>query len=78
MQGLLPSYFATGGMQVQINVCNGETLRKAMEKLEDYRSPVVCVGGYSEYFVNMSCALQQEILLRTEQAMLRALFCTTA
>jgi formate C-acetyltransferase len=68
MRSLLEAYFATGGMQLQINVCDGETLRKAMEHPEAYRSLVVRVGGYSDYFVNLSRALQEEILLRTEQA----------
>ena len=39
-----------------------------MEHPEAYRSLVVRVGGYSDYFVNLSRALQEEILLRTEQA----------
>lgn len=62
---LLQSFFARGGMQVQINVCDVETLKKAMQEPEKYRSLVVRVGGYSAYFTSLSSALQKDIIERT-------------
>lgn len=67
IQRLLQEYFHGGGMQLQINVCDGKILREALAQPEKYRSLVVRVGGYSDYFVNLSPKLQQEIIERTEQ-----------
>ena len=46
---------------------NAEILKKAMENPDEYRSLIVRVGGYSDYFVNLSPTLQKEIISRTEQ-----------
>lgn len=67
IRALFEQFFAQGGMQLQINVCDARVLREALREPEKYRSLVVRVGGYSDYFVNLSPALQQEILARTEQ-----------
>ena len=56
-------------MQLQINVCDGQILKKALEDPDEYRSLVVRVGGYSDYFVNLTPALQREIISRTEYRM---------
>jgi len=39
---------------------------KARQNPEAYRDLVVRIGGYSDYFVNLTPAMQEEILLRTE------------
>jgi pyruvate formate-lyase/glycerol dehydratase family glycyl radical enzyme len=62
---LLRSFFARGGMQLQINVCDAEILKEAMKDPDKYRSLVVRVGGYSAYYTTLSAALQQEIIDRT-------------
>jgi formate C-acetyltransferase len=64
---LVEIFFKRGGMQLQVNVCDAETLRKAQENPEAYASLIVRVGGYSDYFVNISKALQDEIINRTAQ-----------
>lgn len=69
IQSLFQTYFSQGGMQLQVNVVDAAILRDAMEHPEEHRSLVVRVGGYSDYFVNLSPALQQEILARTSQSM---------
>lgn len=69
IQSLFQAYFSQGGMQLQVNVVDAVILRDAMEHPEEHRSLVVRVGGYSDYFVNLSPALQQEILARTSQSM---------
>lgn len=62
---LLKGFLNSGGMQLQINVFDRETLQKAMINPEEYAGLVVRVGGYSAYFTSLSKALQQEILDRT-------------
>ena len=64
---LFEIFFSIGGMQLQVNVCDAETLRKAQETPQEYASLVVRVGGYSDYFVNISKALQDEIIVRSSQ-----------
>ena len=58
-------FFSRGGMQLQINICDTETLRNAKLNPDEYRSLVVRVGGYSDYFINLPSAIQDEIIART-------------
>jgi pyruvate formate-lyase/glycerol dehydratase family glycyl radical enzyme len=51
---------------VQFNVVSAETLRRAQENPEQFRSLVVRVAGYSAYFVELSKEIQDEIIQRTE------------
>lgn len=50
---------------VQFNVINAETLKKAQEHPEDYKSLLVRVAGYSAYFVSLSPDVQNDIITRT-------------
>ena len=68
IQKLFGIFFNRGGMQLQINVCDAETLKKAQENPKEYASLIVRVGGYSDYFVNISKALQDEIIIRSSQS----------
>lgn len=54
------------GHHVQFNVVTAETLRDAQKHPEKYRDLVVRVAGYSDYFVDISTELQNEIIRRTE------------
>ena len=63
---LVRSYFRLDGHHVQFNVVDAETLRAAQEDPEQYRSLIVRVAGYSDYFCDLSRALQDEIIARTE------------
>lgn len=60
------TYLRRGGFEVQVNVANPETLRQASANPQQYRDLVVRIGGYTDYFVNLSPAMQEEILMRTE------------
>ncbi len=51
---------------VQFNIVNRETLLKAQKDPERYRSLLVRVAGFSAHFVELSPALQDEIIARTE------------
>jgi formate C-acetyltransferase len=63
---LIRSYFTMDGHHIQFNVVKAETLRKAKENPEKYRDLIVRVAGYSDYFVDLTEELQDEIIRRTE------------
>jgi formate C-acetyltransferase len=63
---LIRSYFKKGGHHIQFNVIDRATLEAARENPEDYRDLIVRVAGYSDYFCDLSDALQLEIISRTE------------
>jgi formate C-acetyltransferase len=47
-------------------VITSATLRAAQAEPEKYRDLIVRVAGYSDYFCDLTSALQNEIILRTE------------
>ena len=63
---LVRSYFTLGGHHIQFNVVNVDTLRAAQVNPEQHRDLIVRVAGYSDYFCDLSKALQDEIIARTE------------
>lgn len=63
---LVRGYFAMDGHHLQFNVVNADTLRKAQAEPEKYRDLIVRVAGYSDYFIDLNTALQEEIIKRTE------------
>lgn len=65
---LVRAYFKLDGHHVQFNVVDAETLRKAQQSPEEYRSLIVRVAGYSDYFVDLTRELQEEIIQRTEHS----------
>lgn len=65
MQSVINTYLKRGGFEVQINVADNETLKKAQASPEEYRDLVVRIGGYSDYFVRLSPKMQEEVILRT-------------
>jgi pyruvate-formate lyase len=66
IRSLFKSFFKRGGMQLQVNVCDTETLKLAIQNPEKYSSLIIRVGGYSAYFSTLSRTLQEEIIKRTE------------
>lgn len=64
---LVRGYFKLGGHHIQFNVVDTATLREAQKKPEDYRSLLVRVAGYSDYFVDLDRNHQEEIISRTAQ-----------
>ncbi|MCQ2405955.1 MAG: hypothetical protein MJ067_01910 [Oscillospiraceae bacterium] len=65
LSAMIKVYLTQGGKQVQFNVVNQETLRKAQDNPAEYRDLVVRVAGYSTYFVTLSRAMQDEVIERT-------------
>ncbi|MDZ7337452.1 MAG: glycyl radical protein [candidate division KSB1 bacterium] len=66
LAALIRSYFAMDGHHVQFNVVTADTLRRAQKEPHKYRDLIVRVAGYSDYFVDLSTELQNEIIRRTE------------
>lgn len=62
---LIKTFFQKGGIQIQLNCVDRETLEDAIVNPDRHRNLVVRIGGYSDYFVNLSEKLQREILSRT-------------
>jgi formate C-acetyltransferase len=60
------TYFKNGGMEVQYNVVNTETLKLAQENPQEYRDLVVRIAGYSAYFIELGKDLQNDIISRNE------------
>lgn len=63
---LVRSYFKLDGHHIQFNVVDAHTLRLAQKNPSQYRDLIVRVAGYSDYFCDLSTALQEEIIARTE------------
>jgi formate C-acetyltransferase len=63
---LIRTYFRLDGHHIQFNVVDAVTLRLAQQHPEQYRSLIVRVAGYSDYFCDLSKTLQDEIIARTE------------
>ncbi len=62
---LIRTYFKLDGHHIQFNVVDTATLRAAKEHPEEYRDLIVRVADYSDYFCDLSEALQDEIISRT-------------
>lgn len=65
---LVRSFFAGGGMQVQLSVISREEMLAAQQRPQDYADLIVRIGGYSEYFTRLDRALQDTVIARTEYA----------
>jgi formate C-acetyltransferase len=63
---LVRTYFKLDGHHVQFNVVDATTLRDAQKYPEKYKDLLVRVAGYTDYFVNLTEELQNEIIRRTE------------
>lgn len=61
---LAKAFFAGGGQQYTISVVSPDDLLQAKEHPENHRNLIVRVGGYSDYFVNLSEELQNNVIER--------------
>jgi len=66
LSDLIRAYFRLGGHHVQFNVVKAATLRDAKARPDKHRDLIVRVAGYSDYFCDLTPALQDEIIARTE------------
>jgi len=63
---LIRTYFKLDGHHIQFNVVTAEMLKEAQKHPEKYSDLIVRVAGYSDYFVDLTPQLQEEIIRRTE------------
>ena len=63
---LVEGFFRKGGMQVQFNIQDYETLIDAKNNPEKYPEMIVRVSGYSAYFRDLSDAMKDELITRTQ------------
>ena len=66
MKQFVRGFFSQGGMQLQYNVVESDTLRKAQANPDDYRDLVVRVAGFSAFFVELHEDLQNDLIARSE------------
>ncbi len=66
LASLVRAYFRMDGHHVQFNVVKADALREAQRNPDAHRDMIVRVAGYSDYFCDLSTALQDEIIARTE------------
>jgi formate C-acetyltransferase len=64
--GLVKTYMEIGGIQMQLNGVNRETMLEAQKHPEKYRNLIVRVWGWSGYFVELDKAYQDHIIKRME------------
>jgi len=67
MEALIKGYFSQGGMQVQVNVLDPQVLIDAKNNPQCHKNLLVRVSGYSAYFVDLTPAMQDELIARTSQ-----------
>ncbi|MFX1470822.1 MAG: glycine radical domain-containing protein, partial [Promethearchaeota archaeon] len=65
MTSILEAYFELGGRELQINPISSEILRDAQAHPEKYPDLSVKVTGYSARFIDLTKALQDDIIART-------------
>ena len=65
---MLETYFQNGGSQFQLNYVSQEDLKKAKVTPENYKNLRVRVSGFSDFFVNLSDPIQDDIIKRTVKA----------
>lgn len=66
MKGLLDVYLKNGGMSLQFNVFNADTLREAQKNPDKYRNLQVRVCGWNVLWNNLSEKEQNAYILRAE------------
>ena len=68
LEDMTKTYFEDGGMEVQYNVVDAKTLRDAQKHPDQYHNLVVRIAGYSAYFVDMTEAMQNDVISRAEHS----------
>ena len=66
LRDISKAYFEGGGMEVQYNIVDSETLRAAQAEPGVYRDLVVRIAGYSAYFIELATDMQNDIISRNE------------
>ena len=70
LSSLVRAYFALGGLHLQVNVIDRETLLDAQQNPGKYPRLMASVAGYSAYFADLSKEVQDEVISRIEHGLL--------
>jgi pyruvate-formate lyase len=68
LTSLIRSYVRLGGMQIQFNMTDVDTLLNAQKNPDAHRDLLVRVAGYSAYFTDLGQDLQEEIIGRFQRS----------
>jgi len=68
LEALIRTYHRLGGIQLQMNVVDADTLREAQLAPERHRDLVVRVWGFTARFVDLQPCYQQDLIRRTAHA----------
>ena len=70
VRAMVDTYFKRGGVEVQFNVVDRQTLLDAQQHPEEHQDLVVRVSGFSALFVTLMKTTQDDIIARTQYATL--------
>ncbi|MFA6292547.1 MAG: pyruvate formate lyase family protein [Victivallales bacterium] len=65
-KAVIETYLKRGGLEIQVNVVGPDALKEAQRHPELHPDLIVRVAGYSDYFVNLTTNMQEEVIARTE------------
>ena len=66
--GKYEQYFIREPIEMGKSLVDTETMRRAQQRPDEYRDLVVRIGGFSAYFVLLTKEMQEDVIMRTEQA----------
>ena len=66
---LVRTFILLKGQSVQYTVVDGEALKEAQKRPDEYRDLMVRTGGYSAFFVDLSKEIQDSIIARVEHGL---------
>ncbi len=64
--GVVDTFIKRGGIEMQVNCVDRETLENAVIHPEDHADLIVRIGGYGDYFIKQNPCMQREIIERTQ------------
>jgi len=64
--GLIRAYMRKGGFHVQFNIVDSRMLKEAQAEPDKFRSLLVRVAGFTQYWVELGKQIQDEVISRTE------------
>jgi 4-hydroxyphenylacetate decarboxylase large subunit len=63
---LIKAYLRRGGFHIQFNIVDSRMLKDAQKDPDKYRSLMVRVAGFTQYWVELGKQIQDELIARTE------------
>ena len=63
---LIRAYMRKGGFHIQFNIVDSRMLKGAQAEPDKFRSLLVRVAGFTQYWVELGKQIQDEVISRTE------------